>query len=93
MLVPTPRPDLTTRVVDEEVVILDRANGMVHRLNATAAAVWKLCDGQRNVSGIADEIAAAFDGTPEDLRSDVSRTVADFEQLGLLSPTGGGEQR
>jgi hypothetical protein len=90
--VPTPRSDLTTRVVDEEVVILDRANGMVHRLNATAAAVWKLCDGRHDEIVIADQVAAAFDGTPEDVRRQVSRTIADFRQLGLLSAAGGGEQ-
>jgi pyrroloquinoline quinone biosynthesis protein D len=92
MLAPTSRSDLATRVVDGEVVILDRANGTVHRLNATAAAIWKLCDGEHSVAAIAEHIDAAYDQAPDDVRGEVSRTIVDFERLGLLEPSAADER-
>ena len=89
MSVPTPRSDLNTRLIEEEVVILDRANGTVHRLNATAAAIWNLCDGQRSAPVIAEQISATYELDPGDALREVSRTIADFERLGLLDAAPG----
>ena len=83
-MLPTRRSDLETRTVDEEVVILDLANGNVHRLNATASLVWNDCDGQRTVTDIATRLAARFHLTADDVISDVTAAITDLEQLGLL---------
>jgi len=81
---PTPRAGLATRVLDGEVVILDRANGHVHRLNATASAIWNLCDGKSTTDDIAAQVAAAFQRKPDEVLADVLRTVADLGRLDLL---------
>jgi PqqD family protein of HPr-rel-A system len=80
----TPRPDLTTCTVDGEVVILDRAAGLVHHLNATASQIWRSCEDARSVNDIAARVAACFEGEPDVVRQDVMRTLADLERLGLL---------
>ena len=83
-MLPTRRTDLETRIVDEEVVILDLANGNVHRLNATASLVWNDCDGHSTVADIAARLAARFQLTPDDVIADVTIALADLERLGLL---------
>ncbi len=80
----TQRSDLTVCTVDGEVVILDRAAGFVHQLNATASHIWRACDGAQSVDEIAERLTARFQSEPETVRQDVIRTLTDFERLGLL---------
>jgi hypothetical protein len=78
------RPDLLTRIVDGEVIILDRANGLVHQLNATASHVWNAFDEKLSAADIAAEMSRRFSDTPETVLKDVHRTIAEFERLELL---------
>ena len=50
------RPDLVTRTVDGELIILDRSTETVHHLNHTATYIWCACDGTHS----ADDIAASL---------------------------------
>jgi hypothetical protein len=78
------RPDLVTRLVNGEVIILDRAAGNVHQLNATASHVWNECDGTRSAADIAAGMAARFDVSSDVILRDVLTIIADFRQLGLF---------
>ena len=82
---PTRRSDLVTRVVDGEVVILDRARRNIHRLNATASFIWSDCDGKSTASDIATHLAASFESTPDEVLGDVVEAIANLERLGLLA--------
>ena len=42
---PRPSLDVSSRIVDGEVVVLDHANERIHHLNATASFVWSRLDG------------------------------------------------
>ena len=54
-------------------------------LNDTAAAIVRLCDGQRSVAAIVDDLAAAFpDGDPSAIGSDVRTFLDTIRQRGLL---------
>jgi hypothetical protein len=44
---------LLVREVGDELVVYDRERHHAHRLNRTAALVWRHCDGQRTVAEIA----------------------------------------
>jgi hypothetical protein len=83
---PARRADLLTRVVDEEVVILDLARGQVHRLNVTASLIWDLCDGMTAADAIAGRLAAEFNRQPPEVAADVATTLDEFHRLGLLEP-------
>jgi len=80
----TRRPGLTTCTVDGEVVILDRAAGYVHQLNATASQIWLACDGRNSMEDIAAQIVERFENTPEAVLRDIQGALADLERLGLL---------
>jgi len=82
--------------VDGEVIILDRATGTVHHLNATASHIWTECGGRQSAADIAALVAASFNSVPETVLEDVLATLEDFRRLGLLvdadtltSPDGG----
>jgi predicted deacylase len=80
--------DLLVRVVDQEVLVLDRVRGLIHRLNGTASVIWSRCDGNREVRQIAAEVAAAFDVDLETARRDATAAVRRLEELGLLDASG-----
>jgi hypothetical protein len=44
----------------DEVLICDSEPSVVHCLNPTAAAVWRLCDGNRSAGQIATELSRQF---------------------------------
>lgn len=55
---PTRRSNVYVRVVEGEVVMLDRQAGLIHQLNHTASHIWGLCDGQRT---LAQRLRSAFE--------------------------------
>jgi hypothetical protein len=61
------------------------AGGAVHALNPTAALIWDLCDGARNLAEIESAVRLAFSVPAErDLAADVRATIAEFQVKGLL---------
>lgn len=85
-----------TRLIEGEVVILDRAAGVVHQLNATAGRVWSSCDGTASTQAIAEQLVADYEVALETALRDVETTIGRLQALGLLDfehngavPTGG----
>ena len=83
---PAHRADLLTRIIDDEVVILDRQRGHVHHLNVTASCIWNQCDGATTPDAIASRLAAEFGREQHDVDGDVATTLVEFRRLGLLEP-------
>jgi len=83
---PARRADLLTRIIDDEVIILDRERGQVHHLNVTASCIWNQCDGATSPDAIAGRLAAEFGREQHDLDADVATTLDEFRRLGLLEP-------
>lgn len=85
-----PKPDLLVRVIDGEVVILDRANEKIHQLNLTASTVWnKLCRLKDPVR-VAEELSREADISLERATEDVTALIEQLESAGLFEAT---EQR
>ena len=68
----------------EEVLVYDEETHRAHCLNRTAALVWKHCDGETPVSGIAESVGGQ-------LASEVSDELVwlaldQLAEFGLLSP-------
>jgi pyrroloquinoline quinone biosynthesis protein D len=58
----------------------------VVRLNASAAEVLELCDGERSLDDIVGALSDRYDGA--DLRDDVLELVGAMEQRGLVVDAG-----
>ena len=81
---PTARPDVTLQRVGREAILHDGQNGQAHVINGTAAQLWELCDG-RSLEELVAAFAAVYGREPATVADDVSRTLARFDELGLLT--------
>jgi hypothetical protein len=83
---PVRKPGVWLRTSDTENVVFDPDTENVHFLNATAMAIWVLCDGQTT----ADEMIGAIcelSGLPREVvAEDVQRTLTRFVDAEILSP-------
>lgn len=68
-----------------EVVLLHLESGAYHELNAVGALIWELVDGERDVSGIAEEVRSRVEDPPEGLESEVSGFLADLRERDLIT--------
>src|SRR5919109_1068942 len=81
---PRQRADVKSRPVDEEMVILDRARGLVHQLNRTASFIWERCNGQHTPSEIAAQLCQIFEVDEQDASRDVVATIEQLQKLSLI---------
>jgi hypothetical protein len=81
---PQRRPDIRTRLVDGETIVLDRREEFVHQLNKTASYIWERCDGRYSPAEIADEVCAAFEVDHLTALRDVLDIVKELERRKLL---------
>jgi hypothetical protein len=81
----TPRADLSTRIVEGEVVILDKRTGRIHQLNSTASFVWSRLDGRTSLPAIVSDMVREFEVEFEIARADVARVAAELVELELVS--------
>jgi Coenzyme PQQ synthesis protein D (PqqD) len=83
---PIRKPGVWLRTSDAENVVFDPQTETVHFLNATAMAIWVLCDGETS----ADEMIGAIcelSGLPREVvAEDVQSTLLRFVEAGILSP-------
>ena len=76
------RDDIHTEEVDDGLLVYDETRDTAHSLNRTAAAVWRSCDGSRDVKGLVVALEAEIGETAdEDL---VRVALDDLAANGLL---------
>ena len=82
---PKVRTDLDIVELDDELVLYDPARDEVHYLNATAALVFKLCDGSATVRELSTEIAEALQVPEKRVERQVRTLLKDLREVGLLA--------
>lgn len=81
---PVRRPEVWLRQSEDENAIYDPVSGEVHLLNATALAIWVLCDGETTPAEMIDAVCE-LSGLPHDVvTEDVSRILTQFEDAGIM---------
>ena len=80
-----PRGDLGIEKIEDDLLILDKCNQKIHRLNATASAVWASLQDGREQDVIVQEIVEKFDILSEVAEEDVTRVLEEFRALNLLA--------
>jgi hypothetical protein len=74
---------LITEELAGELLVHDAKRGLTCRLNASAALVWKACDGRRTLGGLVDVLAQKLGGhADEDL---VLIALDDLVEHGLIT--------
>lgn len=84
---PARRADLSESELDGEGLLYDEATGQTHRLNQTALAVWRLCDGQRTTRDIAEVLTDAYEVEFDRALDHVEQILVRLAEAGLLNTT------
>lgn len=81
---PKRKENLVLEEIDEELLVADFSDAQLHVLNPTAAAIWEMCDGEHTIEQIADSLAEYFHLPAEEVRRDVAKVLAEFQEKGLV---------
>lgn len=75
---------LLTHPIEDDEIVLDQQQKLVHRLNAVAAFILEQCDGRRTPNQIVSDVCAHFDVDAERAATDVEQALQKFRGLGLI---------
>jgi coenzyme PQQ biosynthesis protein PqqD len=59
------------RIIGDEAVLLSAEDSSVHSLDAVGTRIWELCDGEKTVSEIVDQVVSEFEVDRETAEKDV----------------------
>jgi methyltransferase-like protein len=88
---PERRFDLQARVVEGEMVVLDRKGGLIHQLNQTASYIWERLDGKTPISTIVNMLAESFEVDLKTAERDAAEVASQLQKLNLLESGGEGQ--
>jgi|SRR2546430_77522 len=66
------------RMIEDEVVLVDRDEEEVLRLNPIATEIWQALDGSRSIAEIIDRVHQSFDVDRKTAEKDVLRFVKEL---------------
>ncbi len=81
---PLRKEGLFLRQAKGENAVYDPESGKVHLLNATAWAIWDLCDGDTDPEEMIDAICEISRMHRDLVSEDVRRVLKEFDEAGLL---------
>jgi Coenzyme PQQ synthesis protein D (PqqD) len=82
---PIRKPGVWLRQADNENVVYDPETSAVHILNATATAIWVLCDGETTTDEMAEAICELSGLPSEVVVEDLRRILLQFEEAVILT--------
>jgi hypothetical protein len=85
---PIPHPELLSRSVDDELVIVRPADGQIRVLNSVGALVWRSMDGKRTISDIANLVCAEYQVSLSDAAGDIQCFLDPLVKDGMVAWTG-----
>jgi hypothetical protein len=85
---PPRRKDVVEEELDGELILFDPRSGNTYRLNQTASAVWRECDGRTTTREVAKQFTQAYEVDFNVAHDDVEQMVAFFAQSRLLDLSG-----
>ncbi len=83
--VPARRDEVTMELLDDEAVLFDPQTGTTLRVNETALAVWRACDGRTTLRSIAEQLSRDYEVDFDRALDDVEQVVCLLTQHGLLA--------
>ena len=81
--------DLVIEEVEDEVLIFDPTSHRAHCLGATAARVWRACDGNSDVSALSDTLDLSVDVVTQALDELEALNLLDSQGLDVVHSNGG----
>jgi hypothetical protein len=84
---PIRKPQVWLRQADNENVVYDPETSAVHILNATATAIWVLCDGETTPDEMVEAVCELSGLPREVVVEDLRRILVQFEEAEILAWT------
>jgi hypothetical protein len=78
------RTGIQSRLVEGELIVLDREHDLIHQFNKTATFIWEHCDGQRSAADIANAVCENFDVDERTAVKEVLETLERLHDLELM---------
>ena len=78
------RTGVQSRLVEGEMVVLDREHDLIHQLNKTATFIWEHCDGQQSAAEIANAVCENFEVDEATAIREVIQTLERLQSLRLI---------
>ena len=66
------------RIIGDEAVLLSAEDSSVHSLDAVGTRIWELCDGEKTVSEIIDQVVSEFEVDRETAEKDVVEFIEEL---------------
>jgi hypothetical protein len=88
---PARAPGLAAHHGAGTLTIEDATGTQRFEVNATALAVWDLCDGATSAAEMIEAMASIFDAPPQVVADDVATVLDHLASLGLISGIQGGQ--
>ncbi len=68
------------RIIGDEAVLLSAEDSSVHSLDAVGTRIWELCDGEKTVTEIIDQVVSEFEVDRETAEKDVVEFIQELMQ-------------
>lgn len=85
MKYPVQNKEVIWRRVGDTVVVIKEDGLSSHTLNKTAAYIWELCDGTRDINEIANNIHERFEVEFKIAYTDTETTIEELVRAGIMS--------
>ncbi|OGS13003.1 MAG: hypothetical protein A2234_08235 [Elusimicrobia bacterium RIFOXYA2_FULL_58_8] len=80
----SPSPDIASRKVANEIVLLNVKTSDYYSVNPTASLVWDLVRKDKGLQEILAAMEAEFDADPEKIKKDVLRLLKALESENII---------
>lgn len=81
---PRKRADVLELDMGDGFILYNHDSSLVHHLNATAALVWQVLDGEATVERLASEIADEYGLPMENVAMQITSLIAELDAMGLV---------
>jgi hypothetical protein len=81
---PLRRPDVLEIDLGDGLIIYDREADLVHRLNPSAATVWRLCNGVAPVGELVGTLVDHLGVPPSEVKAQILGLLEELDELGLM---------
>jgi hypothetical protein len=86
------RTGVQSRLVEGELIILDRDRDLIHQFNKTATFIWEHCDGHESAAEIANAVCENFEVDEPTAIKEVIETLERLRDLELVGDDQTGRQ-
>lgn len=83
--IPHPNPEIISRRLENEAVLVMPINGKIKVLNDVGARVWELIEGGNSIEAIIASIAQEYNTSEEAVTADVQTFLSQLAERGMIT--------